>query len=86
MEKLIDRMPGAFSVELVQYSSALEMTNAADRLYHILTTSTGTEDISPDQFQAVLAYSTPIVAIDDHIITAGSLPPLEELARRLQAA
>jgi hypothetical protein len=76
----------AVRVEVAQYTTLPQVLHAVDRLNSILHASGKDVVVSAGNLGAILTAVAPIVAVNDKVVAAGSVPTGEQLAGFLKSA
>lgn len=93
MEELSQRLgeiEGAFGntvgIETVEYGTASQFRHAIERLNSVLKVSEMDFVASPGNFSILVSSAAPIIAVNDRVVSTGSVPTKEQMFAHIEAA
>lgn len=93
MEELAQRIKeiretfgNAVWIETVEYETVSQLRHAIERLNLVLKASGNDFVVSPGNFSILVSSAAPIIAVNDRIVSTGSVPTKEQMLAHIEAA
>ncbi|MEM3587072.1 MAG: hypothetical protein QXO71_07130 [Candidatus Jordarchaeaceae archaeon] len=86
LEEIKENFGNTVQIETVEYGTVSQLRHAIDRLNLVLKASGNDFVVSTKNFFIFISSAAPIIAVNNKIISAGSVPTREQMFNRIKAA